>query len=345
MKPFKLICLCSPIFLFPLFALPAIPPQPPGTTHFINPVKQEAEDLLNGNLSVDEVSTSVVWDIIQGGDIIGNGTGIIEVRFFESFYALPSLVSRCVDSSYCPLSKADKVMLLSISEVLKVNLQQKHQLLFLSGKVYPRFFVDSDQIGPRTAKTGFRKGLPIFLNRDHFYKNGSPNIQIKEAIAILIHELGHQTGERSHTKLDALGTRFANWATEKSYFLQRKIENDYAEFSVMNPETPNRWPLAWISWKSESQSITAKLKENAQCKDRTREPVGASLSNLHWKREFLSPELNRISASAWVTLYCLGDDTLIYEEDHSIDLDFTIIFQPERKVFLDLRWTSQLLEE
>lgn len=309
------------------------------------PLDQETKELLDGNRTVDEVSSEAVWDLIQGGDIIGNGTGITEVRFFESYYALPALVKRCLESSLCPISYSDRAILQSITEVLKVNLRQRHQLLFLSGSAYPRFFVDSDQIGPRTAKTGFRMGLPIFLNRDHFYKNGAPNIQTKEAIAILIHELGHQTGERSHTLLDGIGTKFATWATGKSYFLQRKIEDDFAEFSVMNSETPNRWPLTWISWRGNSISFTAKLKEDAKCKDQSREAVGASLSNLHWRREFLGTELKRISASAWVTLYCLGEDSLIYEEDHSIDVDYTIVFQPEQKEFIDLHWNSEKLED
>ena len=327
MKSLLIFCVCTSFFFSEISSANQDPL-----------IERQVRQLLDSELAVDDISDTRVWDMIQGGDIIGNGTGIAEIRFFESYYSLPSLLKRCLESTYCPLSQADKDILKIISEVLTENLKKRHQLLFISGKVYPRFFIDSDQIGPRTAKTGFKKGLPIFLNRDHFYKNGTPSIQIKEAIAILVHELGHQTGERSHTKLDGIGTRFATWATGKSYFIQTKVQERLAEFSVINPENPNKWPIAWISWDFYSVNLNKSIKDGAHCKDVSREPIGATLSNLHWRRESITPKETRISASAWVTLFCLGEDTLIYEEEHAVDIDLSIYIEKYKKESVNLRW-------
>lgn len=82
-------------------------------------------------------------------------------------------------------------------------------LLFRSGKLHPELFELDNQGKPRAAVTGNNPGDAIYVNSDYF-----EGLAWNNAIALLVHELGHHYGIKDHALLDRLGLKVAIYAEQ-----------------------------------------------------------------------------------------------------------------------------------
>ncbi|MCB0386200.1 MAG: hypothetical protein KDD43_12475, partial [Bdellovibrionales bacterium] len=215
--------------------------------------KDQAELLLSGQLPIDEVDDPRVWELLVGGDIIGNGGGIVEVRFHQIYRTLPQLLRSCLVLPQCQLSREQKILLLEILEVAKVNVDLTYKLIFLDANKAPGFFDTAPERVVRSARTGFRSQIPVFINRDHLYRLGLPALETPHILALLIHELGHQTGLLSHSELDNLGGLVSQFFANGNHHIDRVFDGFHMEWQVVNFTQPEQWRELWWSWGDHSQ--------------------------------------------------------------------------------------------
>ncbi|MBK7959821.1 MAG: hypothetical protein IPK04_00470 [Bdellovibrionales bacterium] len=155
-----------------------------------------------------------------GGDLAGNGGGIVEQNFQFAHINLPWILTLCLSSRQC-VSGQEKEVLFKIKESLPSELKTKPALIFESGAANPARFNLHGQ--PRVAVTGDHVGDPIYLNLDLLYGISSAGkvevAGVGAAIAILVHELAHHQGtyqsQEDERFLDLLGAKVrAYMATE-----------------------------------------------------------------------------------------------------------------------------------
>ncbi|MBL7669710.1 MAG: hypothetical protein JNM39_04435 [Bdellovibrionaceae bacterium] len=147
-----------------------------------------------------------------GGDLAGNGGGIVEQNFQFVHVNLPRILTICLNSTQCVSNEEAKV-LSKILQSFPNELKTKPGLVFESGAANPTRFIVHGQ--PRVAVTGDRVGDPIYLNLDILYgltSAGKVEVAgVGTAIAILIHELAHHQGKYQSQEderfLDLLGAK------------------------------------------------------------------------------------------------------------------------------------------
>ena len=106
----------------------------------------------------------------------------------------------------CVIDSKEENLLTRISSKLKSNQEELH-LDFKSEKENPGFFFLDDQV--RVAKTGQAPKDIIYVNTDIILAG---DVDVGEAIAILVHELGHHHNIRDHQQLDKLGAKVKAFA-------------------------------------------------------------------------------------------------------------------------------------
>jgi hypothetical protein len=147
-----------------------------------------------------------------GGDLAGNGGGLVEQNFQFAHVNLPWILTICLNSFHCVSGEEAKV-LTKIMESLPTELKTKPALIFESGSTNPTRFNLHGQ--PRVAVTGDHIGDPIYLNLDLLYRTSSTGkveaADVGAAIAILVHELAHHQGiyqsQDDERFLDLLGAK------------------------------------------------------------------------------------------------------------------------------------------
>ena len=139
-----------------------------------------------------------------------NKPALCASRPVQAFYLAARLVgglaSGCKDdrlngNNSCPLETKEDNLLSRISGKLKLKQEEIH-LEFKSEKENPGFFFLDDQV--RVAKTGQAPKDTIYINTDIIL---SGDVDVGEALAILVHELGHHHNIRDHQELDKVGAK------------------------------------------------------------------------------------------------------------------------------------------
>ncbi|MBI3543403.1 MAG: hypothetical protein HY075_09050 [Deltaproteobacteria bacterium] len=109
----------------------------------------------------------------------------------------------CLASPSCQLTAEETRLVTSVRK------SGGGQLVFLSEKENPGTFLIDGAV--RVAKTEYAVGATIYLNKDLLYSANAKGelkaIDTAAASGALLHELGHQQGERSHDKLDLLAAK------------------------------------------------------------------------------------------------------------------------------------------
>ncbi|MCB0365296.1 MAG: hypothetical protein H6624_07455 [Bdellovibrionaceae bacterium] len=287
-------------------------------------IKNQVELLLAGELPIDEVDDPRVWQMLIGGDIIGNGGGVVEVRFHQVYRTLPQLLRSCLILPQCQLSRDQKALLLEILNVAKDNLDLPYKLIFLDSRSAPRFFDQAPERVVRSARTGFRPELPVFINRDHLYLAGLPAMETPNILALLIHELGHQTGLLSHSELDELGGLVGQFFANGIYHVDRLFDGLTMEWQVVNFTQPEQWPELWWSWGEHSQFLSQGLRNAAKCNDSHHRPIGGQLSNLYWKRDSNNRDVRVVRMGAWLKVFCQDENSVVWDEEHDLQIDIYV---------------------
>lgn len=154
---------------------------------------------INPNLSIDSS---------RRGDVMGNGGGLAEQNIVYAYRNINSFIDICMDSRDCRLTDEERIILGKI----KANMAseyQRGQVVFKSERQEPGTFILMGE--PKIAKTWLHVGAPIYVNKDLLYQTNTAGkivpLALSQAVALLIHELGHHHNYTDHTKLDLLGVK------------------------------------------------------------------------------------------------------------------------------------------
>lgn len=237
----------------------------------------------------------------RGGDMVNNGGGIAEKNILYAYDKLDKYIRLCLNSDSCRLNGYQKFVLKEILSNLSREKINPSQLSFSSEKLNPGTFIIDGIV--RVAKTGSTVGSPILINSDLLYSKNETSdvpVSIPEAVAILIHEMGHHVANHlSHEELDLIGVR-------ASMLLQQKIIStplvpwvSDISLSVYNSDLTTSFPEILLAVGNDVVDVSDLYDRTALCYNITipipilpipdiqlisKRPVASILHNVHWEQ-------------------------------------------------------------
>ncbi|MDG0815174.1 hypothetical protein [Bdellovibrio svalbardensis] len=249
-------------------------------------------------MAIASFSTSAAF--ARGGDMVNNGGGIAEKNVFYAYEKLDKYILICLNSDACKLNERQKIVLRQILATLPRE-KSMQQLFFSSEKKMPGTYIIDGLV--RVAKTGSEVGSPIYINSDLLYSRNEANsydpVTIPEAVAILIHEMGHHQGSYSHEELDLIGVRASMLLQQK--FISTPLIPWTSEISanVLNPNVVSSFPEVLLNIGDDVLDISRMYEETAMCYAITipipilplpdlellnKKPAGSLFHNVHWDK-------------------------------------------------------------
>lgn len=235
------------------------------------------------------------------GTFVNNGGGIAEKNILYAYEKLDTYLQLCINSNACKLTTEQGGLLLQIYRALPRERQTK-QIFFGSERNAPGSFMIDGNV--RVARTGDEIGSPIYINADLLYTKGEGDsydpVSIPEAVAILVHELGHHQGYHSHEELDLLGVRVSLLLQQK--FISTPLipwSPNEISASVLNTNLLNGFPQVLLSVGDEVLDVSSIYAREVHCEVFTipvpilpipdlelitRTPRGSLFHNLHWEK-------------------------------------------------------------
>ena len=236
---------------------------------------------------------------IFAGDEVNNGGGAAEGTLTYTFLNIETYIDLCLSSEICQISDREKEILTQIKKSMDDEFAQEKPLVFMSENSNPGTFIIDGEI--KIAKTGNYVGSPIYFNTDLLYfKNNLgiyESIDIKTAIGILIHELGHHQNNLNHSFLDALGAKVALGLNKHIQVSSFFSFNDQLQVIVLNEKKDSSFPQILLRVYDELIDISDDFKKKLKCNLITlpniidiipgisisfKRPKGAVFHNLHW---------------------------------------------------------------
>lgn len=265
-----------------------------------------------------------ISNAIWAGGFVGNGAGIVEQNIQFAYTALTKFLDLCASNQkICELNQYEQVLVKKIDLIVKNNISNKDRISFISEKERPGFFSTSDTEHHRIAKTGLTPNHPIYFNLDQLYsKDGKALLDLKSIVGILVHEVGHQTGEPDHRLLDILASKISSVVELQSLINEFKFESgELIKISLINYADLFSISDFLIEMGFEKNPVSLKytrtVYDSLNCPSGGK-PVGTKLYNGHWFN--VKSELqknNAIGFGIWIRLTCLGEfntiDNKIFE--------------------------------
>lgn len=297
-------------------------------------LKNDVEQILNGGELIPETNP-MIWDFLRGGDIIGNGGGIVETKFAYHYNNIPSYIQDCLSSySACPVEREDRLALEKIKETFIDKKDDKNRMIFLSGQEHPDFFSGGSLWGARSAKTGFDRTVPIFINTDHLYQaDQKPAMDDSEIIALLIHETGHQNEVRDHIYLDRIGVTIANYIKTRAHIVSRDYLNENHTLQIFNYRDANLKADASFYYRDQQIDLKPMLWSALSCWHPDQKVVGYELTNPHWLRGYDEGSREVFPVGVWATIYCQNPrGRSVFKKDMDLQFDFIFGLDENRKL-------------
>lgn len=290
-----------------------------------------------------------------GGDLVNNGGGIAEKNVIFAYQRLESYLRLCLTSELCRIDKTQKDILEQIVAGLPQERQNTNQIQFVSEKRNPGFFIIEGEV--KVAKTGSRIGSSIFVNTDLLYSKNEMGyfipVNLSEAVAILVHELGHHYGNYSHTDLDLLGVRVAMLLNHRMYSTPLLPWTQQISATVINPNLDESFPDILLYIEDQVVDISAEYKSVASCPKFTipipilpipdipvagKTPAGSLVHNVYWKKMTASGDKAVLSINADISHKCKRskdkkDD--VRSQDFRLEIDFSLSKNADGKWTLD----------
>lgn len=270
----------------------------------------------------------------SGGSLVGNGAGLVEQNVFFAYQSLGKAVEDCLFlEALCGPDAAEKRMLRLVQKLQGAYPASAERIQFLSGAAHPGFFDTAPGESHRVARTELTPGATIYFNTDILYApNGQPALDLAAIYAILVHELGHQTGEPDHASLDRLGAKL------RAFFQTRVQQLRSSEMNVslqlINYSARTGKAELYFHDDGDAYALTRLLEQGAgRCRDGL-VLLGWKLENLHW-RSFAQDDGRGgkiLPFSVWMRKSCVrlgGEGPALLEEQVS-PLDFQLFFSPDR---------------
>lgn len=253
----------------------------------------------------------------SGADIVGNGAGRIEIMANYYLRQLDQTISDCLNSKTCHITKADRFVLKEIRNISLESRVQNKKLIFLNGIDFENIFNSPNDPEIRIAKTGYHKKYPIFFNLTELYKTDLDIID-RNLIAILIHELGHQTGIKSHTYLDELAARLSFYFEQKLNRIKYNHQQTELILTTLNNRGSFDFSKSYLSINQQVFEINY-IAEKLKCINEKDKTIGINLENAHWKKIKLTASEKIITLGFWATVYCENTGTKeIQTQSHEI---------------------------
>jgi hypothetical protein len=287
--------------------------------------------IINGGPLLPGLDMDIWWGL-RGGELTGNGGGIVEVKFEYHYDRLGKYISDCVRSyTACRMSEDDVKVLGKIKDIAESKLNDPTRLIFRSGKENPDLFKENDSIwGVRTAKTGDSPDIPLIVNTDHLYRNGVPALNDDEIITMLVHETGHQAKEPDHAYLNRLGSELVNFLKDKAASVQREHKGVVHQVDFTNFEAAHQDAEATLTYANEQIDLRPLIKDSLSCPHPDQRVVGFELSNPFWKRESHGDKYEKFPMGLWAQINCqFMHQRMIYKRD--IDMTLHFLFGQEGK--------------
>lgn len=235
------------------------------------------------------------------GGFVNNGGGLAEKNVLYAYQKLGTYIQLCLGTPACKLNPTQQTLLSKIADVLPQE-QKTQQIIFASEKAAPGTFMIDGNV--RVAKTGDDIGGPIYINVDMLYTKGDGDtydpVTIPEAVAIIVHELGHHQGYHTHEELDLLGVRVSLLLQQR--FISTPLipwSPNEISASVLNYSFYNSFPQVILTVGDEVVDVSSIYAAEVHCEVFTlpipilpipdlelitRTPKGSLFHNLHWEK-------------------------------------------------------------
>ncbi|MFS4461042.1 hypothetical protein [Bdellovibrio sp. HCB2-146] len=277
----------------------------------------------------------------RGGDLVNNGGGLAEKNVMYAFEKLDIYIQMCLKSESCKLNDSQKALLETILQNLPAEKAAK-QLFFASEKKVPGSFIIDGLV--RVAKTGSTVGSPIYINSDLLYTKNEANeydpMTIPEAVAVLIHELGHHFGNYSHEELDLIGVRASLMLQHKFISTPMMPWNSEVSATVFNPNLVSSFPEVLINVGNDIIDISKEYRDEVQCVGVTipipilpvpdlelanKKPVASILHNVHWAKLKEKNGFFTVTITGSVSNNCVYKSNIwIRNNDSKVNITFRI---------------------
>ncbi len=261
-----------------------------------------------------------IMKALGSGDIVGNGSGLVEQNFTFAYYNLQNAIFNCLGNKYeCQIDAQEELILREINQAFIAKAYMKRPLIFVSKEFAGDFFHNEVDITSRIAKTGFSRRGHIFINLEEsqFIANDIPAM-----ISILIHELGHQIGIISHSFLDQLGTKVRNqWNKNWQSF---EFEVNGTPLTLRLLSNANNYISSNLSYtyNGKFEHLGETIYKHLSCGDK--EVVyGFNLNNGHWQRPTYSDNKTTITMNFWLDTYCENQDKMMRVKQSDLSIQFT----------------------
>lgn len=279
----------------------------------------------------------------SGGSVIGNGAGIVESNFQYAYTSLSVTISDCIKQPRCQMSAAEEKILKSIQAILKLNISNEKRMLFVSEKVNPDLFKTGEHEVHRIAVTGLSADVPIYINTDLLYtKDGRPALDLATINGILIHELGHQTGETDHAKLDVIAAKIKKLFLEsiRTHSISIGPSQETVEVVVLNRIHPFMVSELLLTWQGVgTEVITKTILAPVRCSEPDATFSGFEIYNGHFTgihQTKLQPEI-KLGFAIWINIFCYSERlNRPLTETKSVEFEFTRNLVPKVVQIQDL---------
>lgn len=281
------------------------------------------------------------------GDRVGNGAGLAESHVFHAYLNLSTYIGYCLNNPSCNLQDDERSLLKQIKTSLPREYETENQVQIIDKEKGSDFFTIEGFI--RIAKTGDNIGDPIFVNKKLLYNksvygNQTP-ISLQDAIALMVHEMGHHHQELNHDKLDLLGTKVARVLNGRAQAVSFFPHDDSITATVVNGNRTNLNSELLIFANGEWFDASTILSDKIQCPTLpknipilrhffTQKPYGATLHNLHWETVVARPngKSQKFFLEGKLALFCKPtSDSADYEKGYSFELSFVMKSQKNEK--------------
>lgn len=265
----------------------------------------------------------------HGGDVVGNGGGIIETKMYFYINSMEMILANVLKQISRSHSEDTLEVINRILKMLETK-KAKTELIFISGDVTKRFFQEENDLEIRVAKTGFDPEYPIYLNVDLLYKN-SKNTDAS-LLGILVHELGHQAGYRSHSALDQVAAVVEYYyKNNQKYLSEVTFSNHKLNVGIINFDSIVADSRLFAEYGSEVAYVKRfdYLELKKYCGHRI--PGGYRYLNLHWEhfdiRSLRQQSQNKIYTNkikGTLEVKCLYGQAQIHLEFAPVEIDLSL---------------------
>ncbi len=286
------------------------------------------------------VFSSINAFAIQGGDWVDNGGGIAEKNVLYAYERLEKYVEVCLTSGACKLDSRQREIIAKIAKGLPQELRGR-MLYFGSEQKTPGFFMIDGLV--RVAKTGSNPGSPIYINSDLLYSKSPTGeytaVTIPEAVAILIHELGHHYGNYTHEELDLLGVRISLLMQSKMSVTPLLPWSDDFSAMIFTKDVYTAYPDVILNVGDDLIDISQAVANEAMCYRFSipipvlpipdldlvsRKPTGSVLYNLHWDKFDEGTDKMKVKLIGNISNNCLfKTNILLRSNDFKMSISFT----------------------